>query len=83
MDEADRPDDVTEASERAGDTVEDLERRREQLDETLDDAEKARARAHEDQLIADAAGDWEDTEGGGGQGDDPKGAVDDEPAEDR
>jgi hypothetical protein len=52
-----------------------LEHRLDELDSHISDAEKAAARRRED-LDPEVAGDWEDTRGTAGQGEDPKGAVD-------
>jgi hypothetical protein len=57
--------------------ADELEHRLEKLDDHISDAEKAAEKRRED-LDPDVAGDWEDTRGTAGQGDDPQGAVDDD-----
>jgi hypothetical protein len=52
-----------------------LEHHLEQLDDHIQDAHKAAA-ARREEATPDAAGDWDDTRGTPGQGEDPKGAVD-------
>ena len=53
-----------------------LEHHLEQLGYHISDAEKSAATIREQASPEKAAGDWEDTRGDPGQGEDPKGAVD-------
>ena len=55
--------------------ADELEHRLDQLDDHIADAEKAAEKRRED-LDPEVAGDWEDTRGTAGQGEDPEGAVD-------
>jgi hypothetical protein len=55
-----------------------LERHLEQLDDHIADAQKTAAARREEAIPEAAAGDWEDTKGTPGQGEDPEGAVDDD-----
>jgi septal ring factor EnvC (AmiA/AmiB activator) len=57
--------------------ADELEHHLNQLDDQIADAEKAADRRRED-VDPDVAGDWKDTRGTAGQGEDPEGAVDDE-----
>jgi hypothetical protein len=57
--------------------ADELEHRLEKLGDHISDAEKAADQRRED-LDPEVAGDWEDTRGTAGQGEDPKGAVDDD-----
>jgi hypothetical protein len=59
--------------------AEELERRLDKLDDHISEAEKAAAVRRED-LDPDVVGDWEETRGTAGQGEDPEGAVDDRPS---
>jgi hypothetical protein len=58
--------------------ADELEHRLHKLDDHISDAEKAADQRRED-LDPEVAGDWEDTRGTAGQGEDPKGAVDEDP----
>jgi hypothetical protein len=51
-----------------------LEHHLETLDDHIDDAKKA-ASARREEATPDAAGDWEETRGAPGQGEDPAGAI--------
>jgi hypothetical protein len=57
--------------------ADELEHRLDQLDDHISEAEKAADQRRED-LDPEVAGDWEDTRGTAGQGEDPEGAVDDD-----
>ncbi len=57
--------------------ADELEHRLGKLDDHIADAEKA-AEVRREDLDPDVAGDWEDTRGTAGQGEDPEGAVDDD-----
>ena len=57
--------------------ADELEHRLDKLDDHISDAEKA-AEARREDLDPEVAGDWEDTRGTAGQGEDPAGAVDDD-----
>jgi len=59
--------------------ADDLAHKLDKLDDHISDAEKAADRRRED-LDPAVAGDWEDTRGTAGQGEDPQGAVDDRPS---
>jgi hypothetical protein len=58
-------------------SADELEHRLDELDEHISDAEKAADQRRED-LDPQVAGDWEDTRGTAGQGEDPEGAIDDD-----
>ena len=60
--------------------ADELEHRLNKLDDHISEAEKAADQRRED-LDPEVAGDWEDTRGTAGQGEDPEGAFDeDEPS---
>ena len=52
-----------------------LEHHLEQLGDHITDAQKSAAARREEAMPEAAAGDWEDTKGTPGQGEDPEGAV--------
>jgi hypothetical protein len=58
--------------------ADELEHRLDRLDDHISEAEKAADQRRED-LDPEVAGEWEDTRGTPGQGEDPEGAVDDDP----
>jgi hypothetical protein len=57
-----------------------LEHHLEQLGDHITDAQKTAAARREEAMPEQAAGDWEDTKGTPGQGEDPEGAVSDDTA---
>jgi hypothetical protein len=57
--------------------ADELEHRLDRLDDHISDAQKA-AEARREDLDPEVAGEWEDTRGTAGQGEDPEGAIDDD-----
>ncbi|HWI72612.1 MAG TPA: hypothetical protein VNT55_11710 [Baekduia sp.] len=57
-----------------------LEHHLEQLEDHITDAQKSAAARREEAIPDDTAGDWSETRGTPGQGEDPEGAVDDDAA---
>jgi hypothetical protein len=57
--------------------ADELEHRLDKLDDHISEAEKAAEQRRED-LDPEVAGEWKDTRGTAGQGEDPEGAVDDD-----
>jgi hypothetical protein len=72
---------MTESDPAAGleHSADELEHRLDELGDHISDAEKAAEKRRED-LDPEVAGDWEDTRGTAGQGEDPEGAVDEDPS---
>ncbi|HEU4976185.1 MAG TPA: hypothetical protein VFT50_13920 [Baekduia sp.] len=63
--------------QRLEEEVDELEERLDRLDDHIEDAEhKAEARREEANPAETLAGDWDETRGDPGHGQDPKGAVD-------
>jgi septal ring factor EnvC (AmiA/AmiB activator) len=64
--------------------ADELDERLEKLEDHISEAERAaEARRREAAPAEDVAGDWEDTQGTPGHGEDPEGAVDEDAPEDR
>jgi len=57
--------------------ADELEHRLDRLDDHISDAQKA-AEARREDLDPEVAGEWENTRGTAGQGEDPEGAIDDD-----
>jgi hypothetical protein len=57
--------------------ADELEHHLEKLDDHISDAQKAAAARREEAIVEDTAGDWEETRGAPGQGEDPAGAIGD------
>jgi membrane protein involved in colicin uptake len=56
-------------------TADELEHNLDRLDDHISDAHEAAQARREEALPDDVAGDWEETRGAPGQGEDPEGAV--------